>query len=539
MNGKKTKIALSLLMVTTAMLSACSNSTEQSTTSSSPTAGATSTAKPAAPVDLTVEIFDRANAPEGGGSVTDNYLTKWIKETVKADLNINLSYYAVPRAQEVDKLNVLMSTNSAPDIIFTYYKDVYLNYAKQGGIYDLTALMEQYGADYKKLAGDRIKAGQVEGKQMALVSVLGNSALWGSFIRKDWLDKLSLPMPTTRDEWYKALKAFKEKDPGGVGKDLVAFGMYPTNNTNMDNHYGASSLLWSFVKSNTSERDLQTLPYFMLPGWKDGVRFVNQMFLDGLIDPEFSIDQNNTKLKANLASGKLGSVSQNFNFPYAASNGALNDTLGKNVAGAQMVPVDPFKNDAGKYPKVGNPLYGMYIMVPKSSKNPEAAVKYLNWLANQDHAKMIALGKENEHFKQVDGLNQAIDAKKNGLELWGSGDLNLIGWQQPLETIQKTALANPTLGNSGKLYVESMNMALKDSIIDYTRSPIFDRVIEANQKYKANLDKIYLDGLVRSILSKSGEFDKAYDAMAAEYLKNGGQDTITEKQAAYDAMNKK
>jgi putative aldouronate transport system substrate-binding protein len=488
-------------------------------------------------VTLTVEIFDRANAPEGGGSITDNYLSRWITENVKQDLNIDLKLYPVPRAQEVDKLNVLMSSGAAPDIIFTYDKNVFFNYAKQGGIYDLTPYVEQFGATYKQVAGDRIKAGKFEGKQMALVAVSGNSALWGSFIRKDWLDQLNLPLPATRDEWYNALKAFKEKDPGGVGKDLVAFGMYPSNNTTLDNQYGASSILWSFVKGDTSEEDLQTLPYFMLPGWKDGVRFINKMYNEGLIDSEFAVDQNNTKLKANISTGKLGAFSQNFNFPYATSNGLLNDTLGKNVPGAQMVPVDPFQNDQGKYPKVSNPLYGMYIMVPKTSKNPEAAVKYLNWLADQEHAKYITSGKEGEHYKVVDGVNTVIDAKKNGMELWTSGDMNLISWLRPIEDIQKSALISPSLGKSAPLYVESMNMALKDGIIDYTRSPVFDRPIASIQKYKANLDKIYLDGLLKAIMCKAEDFDKMYEAMAQEYMKNGGQEILNEQKEVYRAMH--
>lgn len=37
------------------------------------------------------------------------------------------------------------------------------------------------------------------------------------FINQKWLDNLGLEMPTTVDEWYEVLKAFKEKDPNGNG----------------------------------------------------------------------------------------------------------------------------------------------------------------------------------------------------------------------------------------------------------------------------------------------------------------------------------
>ncbi len=38
------------------------------------------------------------------------------------------------------------------------------------------------------------------------------------WIYKPWLDKLGLKMPTTTDEFYEVLKAFKTKDPNGNGK---------------------------------------------------------------------------------------------------------------------------------------------------------------------------------------------------------------------------------------------------------------------------------------------------------------------------------
>ena len=33
-----------------------------------------------------------------------------------------------------------------------------------------------------------------------------------TFIRKDWLEKLNLPVPETTEEFYQTLKAFKEEN---------------------------------------------------------------------------------------------------------------------------------------------------------------------------------------------------------------------------------------------------------------------------------------------------------------------------------------
>lgn len=46
--------------------------------------------------------------------------------------NIKLEYVPVPRAQEVQKLNVLMASGGdAPDIVFTYDSNLVYNYVRR------------------------------------------------------------------------------------------------------------------------------------------------------------------------------------------------------------------------------------------------------------------------------------------------------------------------------------------------------------------------------------------------------------------------
>ena len=108
------------------------------------------------------------------------------------------------------------------------------------------------------------------------------------FIRKDWLDKLGLPLPKTTQEYYDALLAFKEKDPGGVGKDkVIPFIM------TADVRWEAANIMDPFIDPNLSlkERWINTVVErnLLLPGFKEGVRFMNKMFNAGLIDRDFPL----------------------------------------------------------------------------------------------------------------------------------------------------------------------------------------------------------------------------------------------------------
>ncbi|MBE0344335.1 extracellular solute-binding protein, partial [Paenibacillus sp. 28ISP30-2] len=152
---------------------------------------------------------------------------RYAKENLGKPNNIDLSYVPVQRSEEVTKLNVLMASGGdVPDIVFTYDSGTFERYAEQGGLTDLTPLLNEYGPNLKKFLGeDTLSYGQVEGKQFAIPGKRTILGKYSSFIRQDWLDTLKMPVPKTTDELYNTLKAFKEKDPGKTGGKVVPLGM--------------------------------------------------------------------------------------------------------------------------------------------------------------------------------------------------------------------------------------------------------------------------------------------------------------------------
>lgn len=115
------------------LLAACGGKTnENSAQPSGEQASSTPSSTPSgAPVTLKVEMFDRGNAPAGAGPVTDNFWTQWMQKNFGDPNNIKLEFVPVPRNQEVEKLNILMGTGDAPDIVFTYDLNTIYNYVKQ------------------------------------------------------------------------------------------------------------------------------------------------------------------------------------------------------------------------------------------------------------------------------------------------------------------------------------------------------------------------------------------------------------------------
>ena len=147
------------------------NSDESSSQVSSQVSTQVSTqeTKPAAPVDLSVELYDRSNAPTNGGTLQDNYLTNLIKKEVSEKLNINVTFVPVPRSSDDDKISVLMAAGTAPDICFTYTDTRFFSYAKNGGLTALDDVLNNNGANLKKFLGDNVLAyGKYNGKMYCI-----------------------------------------------------------------------------------------------------------------------------------------------------------------------------------------------------------------------------------------------------------------------------------------------------------------------------------------------------------------------------------
>ena len=209
--------------LTFSVLVGCGNNNEGQSTETGNSTGAASKD----PVTIKVEVFDRGNSP-AGQSVTNNYLTNYVKENFTKKTNINVEYVPVPRAQEVEKLNVLMASGDSPDIVFTYDSNVIYNYVKQGGLTDIGALLDEYGSNLKSYLGkDTLAYGTFDGKQYAIPGKRVYLGKYSSMVRQDWLDKLGLQTPKTTDEVYQVLKAFKEKKPGGDQTIPLGFSLTP------------------------------------------------------------------------------------------------------------------------------------------------------------------------------------------------------------------------------------------------------------------------------------------------------------------------
>ncbi|WP_019908571.1 extracellular solute-binding protein [Paenibacillus sp. HW567] len=523
---RKMALGLSAVLVSSVLLSACSS--ENSSASNGGNSGQAGSLK--------IEIFDRGNAP-AGQTAANNFLTNYVKENFGKANNIDVEFVPIPRSEEVTKLNVLMASGTdIPDIVFTYDSGTFNKYAEQGGLTDLTSLLDEHGQNLKSFLGeDTLKYGQYGGVQYAIPAKRSTVGKYASFIRQDWLDKLGLPVPATTDELYNTLKAFKEKDPGETGGKVIPLGM-----TIAPGQY--ESLIWSFIKPVTDQerfeltQNLSSRDYpVLLPGFKDGVQYLNKLYNEGLISKDFALDENKETITQNIGSGIVGAFSDD-NDAIFYPDGTY-DVLSQNKPDAVLTAIDPYTNSEGKHAKPVSAPNGMYIMIPKSSRHAVEAIKYLNWMASDDHLLYIQNGIEGEHYTLEDGVPVSIPdmSVESANKLVGGGDIGIIANGRIFESQEKNdkAFVKSFRAKYQDIIAKSLAISNTDAI-----EPVFTkRPIEAESKYGTTLSEKAKQLIVKSTMVSPDQFDATYESMLKDYMSNGGQAILDERKAAY-AENK-
>ncbi len=219
--------ALSILLAMATVLAACSksgsNGAEPSgSASAAPGASQSQSDDPddkKLPGEVSISMFDRGQVSSDEGTYEDNRWVKWIRE----QSGINVSIVPVPRNQAQEKLNVLIASNQAPDLIWEYDRNYIGQLVTQGVIQPIDEYIEKYSTSYKAYLEQHPELKPYltfDGKTYAVttkraVNTVANHGMW---IRQDWLDKLKLKAPTTVEELVEVAKAFKDGDPDGNGK---------------------------------------------------------------------------------------------------------------------------------------------------------------------------------------------------------------------------------------------------------------------------------------------------------------------------------
>lgn len=214
-----------------------------------------------------------------------------IAQFLSKKFNVNLNFQAISQDNYEEKLNVLAAAGNFPDA-FLVQKDDFLKWRDKGVFLDLAPVIDQYPNLTQYLGGkESLQFMNPSGKIYGLPYYqIETQTSFG--IRKDWLDKLGLQMPTTIDEFYEVTKAFATQDPDGDGKaDTYGFSASLVQNKTDFKHIDPIKAAFGLV-NNWGVKDGQLISWHtQTQELKDFATFLNKAYKEGVLDKDFAINK--------------------------------------------------------------------------------------------------------------------------------------------------------------------------------------------------------------------------------------------------------
>lgn len=345
----------------------------------------------------------------------DNYVTKLMEEAT----GVNLEFYYFPSelSEAKQKFSMMVASGEKlPDIVVLNLSEVETyNYGSSGYFIPLNNYMENDAVNWNATMDAYAMPGQKESVLKYAYSFDKNIYAYPQFycdptdacslymsINKTWLDNLGLEVPTTTDELYTVLKAFKEQDANGNGD--------PNDEIPMIGHTGwmgnvATFLLNSYTyyayegnfgyQLNVEDGKLSAP--FVTEEFREGMSYIRKLVEEGLLS-DLSFSQTDSELNSLMQApdDQDSTVGVVIGHPYPTFGTGVKrvkEYVGiPSLEGPNGVEWSPFGFQSG--------TYNTYITC--DCENPDVAFQFIDTMADKDMSMSLRFGEQGVNWEYVD-----------------------------------------------------------------------------------------------------------------------------------------
>lgn len=401
------------------------------------------------------------------------YVDTWGKDDVSKEITKRTGVsLKVTKGNDPSQLQVLLAADELPELIFTdnqpeRFGNADISYAwdeliKKNApefmnMIDPVEITNNTAADGHFYTLKTHYTNDAEFEDPRYIPSVGNP---GFFVRQDIMNALGNPKLESFDDLLNVFQQVKEKYP-----DMVTF--LP--------HYFFTNALMDFFGLNEANPylgdDGKIHVGFDNPLFKDYYKFLNKLYLKGYM-PKESYAYKTEQFNQIISSGKVFSAS--YNSELADS---INRVYDANGIKAHLVPVIKPLTYNGKVlcKPVDSSIGWANFFITKKNKNPERAIKFVEFLKSEEGQKLTQWGIEGKQYTLSPEGYITRPEGFNGLKI---ADTGVGGWYFQASGLYEAVsfssrkVDDPKYSSLVDLLSERKKLTVRDPALSFTTPPI-------------------------------------------------------------------
>lgn len=468
--------------------------------------------------------------------------------TEKTGVTLKMDY---PADSNDSRIELMVATGEYPDFVFA--KGSVSALIRNDALIDMSDLIDEYGPNIKKLYGDEYENLRYSSEDPSIYQLCSDKVQEETLetsgtAQLQWavLQENQYRVPYTLEEYTQMIRDYMEKYPMINGKPAIGISIvcsdwhWYTMLSNPSGYMNGSADNGQWIVDDEKQ---EVYYKHTADGQKEYYKWLNEMYNEGILDPEFAT-QTHEDYILKIAEGRvLGLLDESWDYMSAETSLRGNGQEERTYAG---LPVTIDRSVKCASLKQQNLAVGWGIGITKSCKDPVRAVRFLDWLCSDEAQILLNWG--------IEGVDYYYD--ENGKRCITEEDLEAS--RKDTNYSERTGVGfrvypypsygNQSVDSTGNSYSKSSREMVKEGYDEMEKealkawnvnmltdifpqkeefskdaySPLWAMTLpDELEEMLVALDNVSWKGLIECVVSPADDFDAKWDELQ-QNLKDAG-----------------
>lgn len=468
--------------------------------------------------------------------------------TEKTGVTLKMDY---PADSNDSRIELMVATGEYPDFVFA--KGSVSALIRNDALIDMSDLIDEYGPNIKKLYGDEYENLRYSSEDSSIYQLCSDKVQEETLetsgtAQLQWavLQENQYRVPYTLEEYTQMIRDYMEKYPMINGKPAIGISIvcsdwhWYTMLSNPSGYMNGSADNGQWIVDDEKQ---EVYYKHAADGQKEYYKWLNEMYNEGILDPEFAT-QTHEDYILKVAEGRvLGLLDEEWDYTSAEISLRADGQEEHTYAG---LPVTIDRSVKCPSLKQQNLAVGWGIGITKSCKDPVRAVRFLDWLCSDEAQILLNWG--------IEGVDYYYD--ENGKRCITEEDLEAS--RKDTNYSERTGVGfrvypypsygNQSVDSTGNSYSKSSREMVKEGYDEMEKealkawnvdmltdifpqkeefskdaySPLWAMTLpDELEKMLVALDNVSWKGLIECVVSPADDFDAKWDELQ-QNLKDAG-----------------